>query len=81
MPTVPDGGLILVTGANGFLAGVIISTLITHGYRVRGTVRDTAKHQWMLSHYGPNFSLVCVPDLAADGAYNEAIKGVDGVGK
>lgn len=33
----------------------------------------------MLSHYGPNFSLVQVADMAAPGAFDEAVKGCDGV--
>lgn len=49
------------------------------GYRVRGTVRDVAKHEWMLSHFGPKFELFQVPDLGASGALDEAVKGVDGI--
>src|SRR3954452_25306911 len=33
---------VLVTGATGFIAGHCIEELISHGYRVRGTVRDKA---------------------------------------
>lgn len=40
-----DGERVLVTGATGFLAGHCIEDLLTHGYRVRATVRnpDTTK--------------------------------------
>lgn len=79
MSTLPPGGLILVTGASGYIAGVTIQILLDRGYHVRGTVRDASKYQWMLSHYGPNFSLITVPELSADGAYDEAVKGVDGI--
>lgn len=33
---------VLVTGATGFIAGHCIEELLTHGYAVRGTVRDPA---------------------------------------
>jgi len=35
-------GTVLVTGATGFIAGHCIEELLTHGYAVRGTVRDPA---------------------------------------
>jgi dihydroflavonol-4-reductase len=33
---------VLVTGATGFIAGHCIQELLTHGYAVRGTVRNAA---------------------------------------
>jgi nucleoside-diphosphate-sugar epimerase len=79
MPAISKGDLVLVTGASGLIAGAIIDLLIERGFRVRGTTRSAAKAQWMSSHYGPNFSLVEVPDIAADHAFDEAVKGVDGI--
>ncbi|KAF2197631.1 NAD(P)-binding protein [Delitschia confertaspora ATCC 74209] len=79
MPTIPEGGLILITGANGFVAGVTIQSFIGRGYSVRGTVRSAEKHQWMLAHYGPKFSLFQVSDMAVHDAFDEAVKGVDGI--
>lgn len=79
MTTVPLGGLILVTGANGSIGSVAIKFFLDKGYAVRGTVRSLTKHEWMLSYFGPKFSLVEVPDLNADGAFDEAVKGVDGI--
>ncbi|KFA70223.1 hypothetical protein S40285_04430 [Stachybotrys chlorohalonatus IBT 40285] len=79
MPVVPPNGLILVTGANGYIASVAIKVFLEEGYSVRGTVRSTAKHEWMLAHFGPKFSLAEVPDISADGAFTEVMKGVDGV--
>ncbi|KAF2727199.1 NAD(P)-binding protein [Polyplosphaeria fusca] len=79
MPTVPAGGLVLITGANGYIGGVVIQKFLEAGYRVRGTVRDPSKNQWMLPLYGPKFELVAVPDMYADGAFDAAVKGVDGV--
>ncbi|CAH0046938.1 unnamed protein product [Clonostachys solani] len=79
MPVVPANGLILVTGVNGFVASVLAKVCLDQGYYVRGTVRSIAKHQPLLSTFGPKFSLVEVPDIFADNAFDEAIKGVDGV--
>ncbi|CAO2651801.1 Nn.00g000840.m01.CDS01 [Neocucurbitaria sp. VM-36] len=79
MTIVPPGGLVLVTGANGYVGGITVQKLLDAGYRVRGTVRNASKHAWMFSHYGPNFSIVEVPDLGVDGALDEAVKGVDGI--
>ncbi|PSN65785.1 NAD(P)-binding protein [Corynespora cassiicola Philippines] len=40
MPPIAPGSLILVTGANGYIAGITIQLLLTRGYHVRGTVPD-----------------------------------------
>ncbi|KAJ4305682.1 hypothetical protein N0V90_001213 [Kalmusia sp. IMI 367209] len=79
MAPVPKNGLVLVTGANGYLGSITVQTLLSSGYRVRGSVRDSSKHEWMLSHYGPKFELVSIPDVSLPGAFDEAIKGIDGV--
>ena len=79
MAPIPEKGLVLVTGANGYIAGVTIQVLLNAGYRVRGSVRDPSKHQWMLNHYGSDFELVALPETSAAKAFDQAIKGVDGV--
>ncbi|KAF2263007.1 hypothetical protein CC78DRAFT_582055 [Lojkania enalia] len=33
----------------------------------------------MPSHYGPNFSLISIPEMGADNAFEEAVKGVDSI--
>ncbi|KAH8753268.1 NAD dependent epimerase/dehydratase family protein [Diaporthe sp. PMI_573] len=79
MAVVPPKGLILVTGANGYIGSTMVKVCLEQGYAVRGMVRSASKNQWMLSYFGPNLSLVEVPDLTANGAFGEAVKGVDGV--
>tara|TARA_R110002060_G_scaffold45735_6_gene57067 strand:- start:818 stop:1042 length:225 start_codon:yes stop_codon:yes gene_type:complete len=51
------------------------------GYKVRGTVRNVEKASWMQKKfdksYGKNnFELVPVADLAHEGAFDEAVKGI-----
>ncbi|KAF5532808.1 aldehyde reductase II [Fusarium mexicanum] len=79
MSSVPPGGLILITGANGYIASVAVQVFLQRGYRVRGTVRSITVNAWMKAFFGPNFELVQVPNISTPGAFDEALKGVDGV--
>ena len=79
MSSVQPGGVILVTGANGYIASVAIQVFLQRGYRVRGTVRSIASNAWMMGYFGPKFELVEIPDLNSPGAFESALKGVDGV--
>lgn len=40
---IPKNALVVVTGANGFIASHVVDQLLLAGYRVRGTVRNTEK--------------------------------------
>lgn len=79
---IPAGSRVLVTGANGFLASQITLQFLKRGFQVRGAVRDVTRSAWLLEgpfkSYAENgaLELVAVPNLGADGAYDEAIKGV-----
>lgn len=79
---IPRGSLVLVTGATGFVASHTIKTFLEHGFRVRGTVRNRPKAAFLsegpFGKYAENGSLelVDVPDMEAEGAYKEAIRGV-----
>lgn len=79
MSSVPPGGLILVTGANGYFASVTIKVFLERGYRVRGTVRNIESSAWMKAYFGSEFDLVEVPDIYRPGAFDEAVKGVNGI--
>ncbi|GAA5880689.1 hypothetical protein JCM16303_004313 [Sporobolomyces ruberrimus] len=79
----PKGSLVLVTGANGFVASHVIEQLLLHGYRVRGTVRapeklDTLKRRWD-DKFPDQFEYAVVEDICVDHAFDEAMKGCDGV--
>lgn len=75
---------ILVTGANGYIALWVVHTLLERGYFVRGTVRSEEKRSALLKLFKDsvlegNFEVVLVPDMIVSGAYDEAVKGMDGI--
>lgn len=82
---IPKGSWVLVTGANGFVATHVTQQFLQRGYKVRGTIRDLGKSSWLVQDvfksYADNgdFELVVVPDLAATGAFDVAIKGVSAI--
>lgn len=79
-PAIPKGSTVLVTGASGWVGSNVADQFLAYGYKVRGTTRDVNKAAWMKEtfekKYGSGvFELVSVPDMVADGAYDEAVKG------
>ncbi|KAL9114960.1 MAG: hypothetical protein Q9227_001203 [Pyrenula ochraceoflavens] len=81
---VSPNGLVLVTGANGFIGSHIVLTLLSLNYRVRGTVRTSDKAAWVkeavTSRFpSAHFETALVPDITVPNAYNEAVQGVDGI--
>jgi nucleoside-diphosphate-sugar epimerase len=83
-PIIPLGSVILVTGVNGLIASHITDTLLSAGYRVRGTVRDLDKSAWVSplfeSRHGPGrLELIQVADLAAPNIWAPAVSGVAGI--
>ncbi|KAF3399498.1 hypothetical protein DPV78_006435 [Talaromyces pinophilus] len=79
--SVPPGGRILLTGANGYLASVTISLFLERGCSVRGTVRSVAAHAWMKTYFGERFELVEVPNIYAPDAWGTPglLDGVHGI--
>lgn len=81
-PPIKMSPTILVTGASGFIAAHVVNELLKRGYNVRGTVRsENAAATSLKIHetYRAQLSFTIVPDIAAPGAFNEAVQGVDGV--
>lgn len=73
---------ILISGASGFVAAHVLNAFLEHGYNVRGTVRSeetAAKVRKTHAKYANQLSFAIVKDVAAPGAFDEAVKGVDGV--
>ncbi|ORY63202.1 uncharacterized protein BCR38DRAFT_516239 [Pseudomassariella vexata] len=83
-PALHEGSTVLVTGANGFLGSHIADQFLHYGFKVRGTVRDVNKNVWLADifreKYGEGrFELWEIPDMAAQGFLDEAVKGVSAV--
>ncbi|KAK4051516.1 hypothetical protein OIO90_004730 [Microbotryomycetes sp. JL221] len=83
MPAVPKNSTILLTGASGYLAAHVGRQLLQAGYTVRGTVRSDSKGQYLKNLYEAEgltkFEYVIVEDVEPEGAFDEAVKGVDGI--
>jgi uncharacterized protein YbjT (DUF2867 family) len=80
-PAIPFGSLVVVVGANGYIGLETCKALLEAGYRVRGTVRDielnrTWMHEIFDSEWPAKFELVQVVDFEADGAFDDAFKGL-----
>ncbi|KAM5347337.1 hypothetical protein ACJ41O_010342 [Fusarium nematophilum] len=82
-PAIPKGSTVVVTGANGFIGTHIVDQFLHHGYKVRGTVRNAEKSAWLpklYEKYGQgSFELVVIPDLEAEGAFDDVVKGASAV--
>ena len=73
--------LVLVTGINGFVGGHVADQFLEAGYNVRGTARtvakaDTIKNCLTERHGEGKLEIEAVPDIAVDGAFDEAVKGM-----
>lgn len=78
------GSLVLVTGASGYVASHIVDRLLADGHNVRGTVRSAEKADWLYGLFDKKyakgrFEAVVVPDMSADGAFDDAVKAVDAI--
>src|SRR6516225_9588352 len=76
----PKGSIILVTGVSGMIATHIADEALKAGFRVRGTVRSVQKGKGVAELLkAPGFEFVIVEDMAADGAFDEVMKGASAV--
>ncbi|CAL1709333.1 unnamed protein product [Somion occarium] len=81
MPAIASGK-VLVTGANGYVAVWLVKQLLEQGFSVRGTVRSPAKAEHLkklFASHGDKLEFVVVEDITKDGAFDEAVKGVDAI--
>jgi len=78
-----NGKTVLVTGINGYIASVLGQLLLKKGYSLRGTTRRVASAQPLLdgpyAAYKERVEIYEVPNMTVDGAFDEAVKGVDGI--
>jgi len=84
MTTIQKGDTVLVTGATGYIGSHVVEELIAAGYKVRGTSRTKDKAAYLTNLMDKRFSkgnleIVEVPDMIADNAYTDAVKGVSGI--
>ncbi|KAF8511613.1 D-lactaldehyde dehydrogenase [Hysterangium stoloniferum] len=82
MPPTTPGKKVLVTGASGFIAAWVVRTLLKQGFYVRGTVRSEDKGEYLANlfkEYSDHFEYIIVEDIAKEGAFDEAVKGMDAV--
>ena len=74
---------ILITGISGFIAKHCAIELLTHGYAVRGTVRNMNKADEVRATLAKHCDIaglqIVVADLSADVGWNEAMQGIAGV--
>jgi nucleoside-diphosphate-sugar epimerase len=73
--------LVFLTGATGYLGYLTLLELVKAGYKVRAAVRSYSKVTKVeaapsFKALNPSVEWVIVPDMTADGAYDEAVKGV-----
>jgi hypothetical protein len=72
----------LWTGASGFLGAQTLKELLERGFFVRIAVRSEAKADFLRSRF-PNHEghseFVIVEDITTPGAFDEAVKGVEGI--
>ncbi|KAK4447828.1 hypothetical protein QBC34DRAFT_486082 [Podospora aff. communis PSN243] len=83
--TIPKGSLVLITGITGHVASELTKQFLDRGYRVRGTVRDLAKASWLVNDVFKSYvdrgelEVVPIPDIAAEGGFDDAVKGASAV--
>ncbi|KAI6101267.1 hypothetical protein F5141DRAFT_1243899 [Pisolithus sp. B1] len=82
MPVIEPPSKVLVSGANGYIAMWVIRDLLEHGYAVRGSVRSAQKGEYIRKYfadYGDKLEIVVAEDITKEGAFDEAVKGVDAI--
>ncbi|KAF6748856.1 D-lactaldehyde dehydrogenase [Ephemerocybe angulata] len=92
MPAFTEVSSVLVTGGTGYLGAWVVATLLARGHTVKAVVRSAEKGEALkadlLQHISQNASkkdgdialdFVVIADLVKDGAFDDAVLGVDTV--
>ncbi|PVF97743.1 NAD(P)-binding protein [Serendipita vermifera] len=82
MPAISTSSKVLLTGATGFLGAQTLKYLLENGFFVRIAVRSESKVEFLRSRFHEhqsNFEFVIVEDITTPGAFDEAVKGVEGI--
>ena len=66
--------------SSGFIGSHAADQALAAGYKVRGTTRSVQKSAWVEEYFkqkygSDNFELIEVPDMIAEGAFDEAVIG------
>ncbi|KAF9517342.1 hypothetical protein BS47DRAFT_524015 [Hydnum rufescens UP504] len=75
-------GKLLITGGSGYIGAWIVKRAVDRGYSVVAAVRTDAHGQFIVNRfpeYQGKVSYVLIPVIEKDGAYDEAVKDVDGI--
>lgn len=74
---------LLLTGATGFIGFKVLLKALEQGYNVRAAVRSASKAEYLATHpkilaldRPHQLSFIEVPDITAEDAYHDAIKGI-----
>lgn len=70
-------GIVLVTGASGYIAGFAIQQLVAQGYAVRGTIRNLARAGALRQTLGTPDLQLFAADLTSDAGWAAAAAGAD----
>ncbi|KAF9482930.1 NAD(P)-binding protein [Pholiota conissans] len=85
MPSISKGAKVLVTGVNGYIPMWVVRILLERGYAVRATVRTAEKIGYIKDYFAKRgfgddkLEFVVVDDIVKDGAFDEAVMGVDAI--
>ncbi|KAM0453050.1 hypothetical protein ACHAPV_009165 [Trichoderma viride] len=75
-------GTVLITGASSFVGAHVLEQFLSDGTPVRGVARSQSSADRIMkvnAKYASLLSLAIVPDITAPGAFDDAVKDVEGV--